>query len=747
MSFKKTGPDLKEQAQRIFQNGLELLQRQNNEEADKLFLQAYQLNPDNIDALNLLGIRSYQKQDYENALHFFNSANALSPNSAHTLSNLGLVYSAMLQFQDALEYCDLAIKHDALIPETHNNRGNCLKGLGRYQEAINAYKQAIALRPNYAEALSNQGVVLLEQNEPEKAIYLFNQAIKANPHLASTFNSLGNAFTLLGNSENAFQSFELALKINPDYLDACLNFGNSLKKFKQYEGAIQCYQYALKMNPQHAKTFYLLGEVYYDIGNTALAKTNLTKSLLLDASDIEAQYALTIAQIPKVAESLDEINASRQSFQNELITLQISNAQAPNVDIASKMIARHPFYIAYQAENNEPLISQFGSICVQQAKVIQNKLATIHQQANSKTKIRIGIISHFFCDHPVWHAITKGWVSHLNPNVFELHLFNTGGTEDSETNLAKLKASSFINCGNSVLKAGQIIFDYNLDVVLYPEIGMDTTCKALACLRLAPIQAVSWGHPETTGLPTIDFFLSGELLEPTTAKSHYSEKLIKLPNFGTYFEESTVTDVDPNLLGLGIDPGIPILLCAGSPAKYAPSYDQILIEISRRLGNCQFVFFNFEENLTAILKQRLREAFSCAKKNPDHFIKFIPFLERNEFYGLMKKADLYLDTIGFSGFNTAMQAMICDLPVVTIEGDWMRGRLASAILQRLDAPDLVCQTLEHYIDVTVELIQNQNLLKSHKANIAIKKQILFNDFAPIRALEDFLTLHIKNKGT
>ena len=743
MSLEKISPELADRAQHIFQNGLELLHHGKNEEADKFFLEAYQLNPNNVDALNLLGIRFYQKKDYKNALHFLISARELMPDSAHTLSNLGLVHNALLQFEDALECCDQAIEKSANIPEAHNNRGNALKGLARHQEAIKAYQRALTLRPNYAEALSNQGVVLLEQNMPEKAIQLFEKAITVNPHLASAFNSLGNAFTQLGNQKGAFQSFERALEINPRYLDACLNFGISLKKFKHYEDAVQCYQHAIKIDSQHAKTFYLLGETYYETANCALAKTYLAKSLSLSPSDIESQYALAISQIPKLPESEGQISVSRKSFANELVKLEFGNPHTIDVDIASKLISRHPFYLAYQAEDNRALLSRFGNICTKQAQIIQNQLTDSNRGTKTHKKFRVGILSHFFCDHPVWHAITKGWVNHLNADQFEIHLFNTGGTEDNETHLAKEKVTGYQNCGNSVANVGQLVIDQNLDVVLYPEVGMDTTCKALACLRLAPVQLVSWGHPETTGLPTLDFYLSGELLEPTEAGQNYSEGLIKLPNLGTYFEPPTTNHSDPNLEELGINPSLPILLCAGSPSKYTPSYDQNLIAIAKCLGDCQFVFFNFDENLTKILKERLRQTFLDAKLNPDGFIKFIPFLKKNEFNGLMQKADLYLDTIGFSGFNTAMQAIMCDLPVVTIEGNWMRGRLASAILSMLGTSKLICHTNQAYIDTVTELIQNPSLLRLQKTNIATRKNILFKDLTPIRALEDFLRSHIK----
>jgi predicted O-linked N-acetylglucosamine transferase (SPINDLY family) len=184
-------------------------------------------------------------------------------------------------------------------------------------------------------------------------------------------------------------------------------------------------------------------------------------------------------------------------------------------------------------------------------------------------------------------------------------------------------------------------------------------------------------------------------------------------------------------------------LCAGSPSKYNPNHDAVFTEIAKRLGQCQFIFFDFDENLTAILRERLQATFAHAQLDANQYLRFIPFLKKAEFYGLMQKADLYLDTIGFSGFNTAMQALICDLPVVTIEGERMRGRLASAILNRIGVSDLICQSDTAYIDLVVELIQNQQLLNMYKDKIAKSKNLLFDDLEPIRALEDFLVQQIR----
>ena len=146
----------------------------------------------------------------------------------------------------------------------------------------------------------------------------------------------------------------------------------------------------------------------------------------------------------------------------------------------------------------------------------------------------------------------------------------------------------------------------------------------------------------------------------------------------------------------------------------------------------------FDEHTFTIVMDRLHQAFKNANLDPNKFIHYAPFLKKEAFFGLMQKADLYLDTIGFSGFNTAMQALECHLPVVTIEGNRLRGRLASAILNKMGLPELICKTEAAYIDLVVELIQNRELLISYKAKIAKSKMNLFNDLEPIRTLENFL---------
>ena len=120
---------------------------------------------------------------------------------------------------------------------------------------------------------------------------------------------------------------------------------------------------------------------------------------------------------------------------------------------------------------------------------------------------------------------------------------------------------------------------------------MERSTAGRASLRRGPVQLPAWGHPDTTGLNTIDYYLSAEDLEPEDAQDNYVERLIALPHLGCFYKPVPVGDAVVDLHSLGIDPGSPLIVCPGVPFKYSPRHDRIIVEVARRLGGCQIVFF------------------------------------------------------------------------------------------------------------------------------------------------------------
>jgi predicted O-linked N-acetylglucosamine transferase (SPINDLY family) len=383
------------------------------------------------------------------------------------------------------------------------------------------------------------------------------------------------------------------------------------------------------------------------------------------------------------------------------------------------------FYLSYEEESNRPLLERYRGACATRLAALEfagraplRARVARSQGLKASRRFKLGFVSAHVHDHSVFHALLRGWLKHLDREQFELHLFSVGSKHDEATREAR-ESIHYNETGARPTRESmhhfetgarparewmRTIRDHDLDAVIYPELGMNETTLALAATRLAQRQFAAWGHPETSGLPTIDGYLSADLFEPPQAQDHYSEPLVRLPHLGVHCEPYGLTPADIDLRALGIPTEGPVFICPGVPFKYRPQHDWILAEIARRVGRGTFVFFRHEAaDLSRKLRERLAAAFQRAGVDPTRHLLTIPWQPRAAFFGLLHRADVYLDTIGFSGFNTLMQAVECRLPSVTHEGRFMRGRLGSGILTRVGLSELVAADYQRYIDLAVAL--------------------------------------------
>jgi predicted O-linked N-acetylglucosamine transferase (SPINDLY family) len=430
--------------------------------------------------------------------------------------------------------------------------------------------------------------------------------------------------------------------------------------------------------------------------------------------------------------------ACRERFAAELDALErwVTTERPPHGHLA--VGSEQPFALAYQEESNRELLARYGSLCARlMAEWHSREARPALPRAGRSEPLRIGFVSSYFRSHSVWNSHLKGWLRHLDRERFQLHAFDLGRGEDAQTALAR-SAVAHYEAGPRDLRGWlDAIRHAAPHVLIYPEVGMDPLSARLAALRLAPVQAASWGHPETTGLPTIDYYLSAEDFEPPEAQDYYTERLVALSRLGCHFERpASAADGTPLSLG---DDGAPLLVCPGVPFKYAPQHDWILAEIARRLGRCRLLFFtHWNRALSQRLAERLRAAFDARGVDYERVVTFLPWQPAAGFKALLARATLYLDTIGFSGFNTALHAVECGLPLVTREGRFMRGRLASGILKRLGLAELVTPTNEAYIELAVRLVADAGQRRLLAERMAERRASLYEDMSAVRALEAWL---------
>lgn len=235
-----------------------------------------------------------------------------------------------------------------------------------------------------------------------------------------------------------------------------------------------------------------------------------------------------------------------------------------------------------------------------------------------------------------------------------------------------------------------------------------TSLQRLNQRRQSSLQAVGWGHPITTGLPTIDLFFSGELLERADADGDYRERLVRLSGTGACTLPPPFTATAPAAAIFDRPPGegvVNFLLCQQA-IKYDPAFDGLYPRIARAAATeCHF-WLSRDPGFpwaTELVRERLAAAFTAAGLDPARCLHIVEWLPRDQFWGLMERMDIYLDLPAFSGYTTAWQAAHCGLPIVTCEGPAMRQRLAAGLLRRCGIIETIAATPEEYVATAAAL--------------------------------------------
>jgi predicted O-linked N-acetylglucosamine transferase (SPINDLY family) len=708
-------------------------------EAIELIERAHRISRPSARSLNDLGTAYLAARRAADARRCFKKALALRGDDAEVHAKLG---RALMQLGQTVAAEECLRRSTALRPENAyawSWLGDLLHRERRLADAEQSFRRASALDPRNPAILNSLGIVIAESGRPAQAEATFRSAIESVPDHLPALHNLGNVLKDLGRPQEAESVYRRVLAYDPEAFATRVNLATALKELGRMEEAIGELCTVLSAHPDLAEVHYALGNALYLTGRTREAQRSYRRALELNPDLDAARWEAAMNQLPAVYGPDEDPAACRDAFAHGLRELN-GWLDGHSMDATGETVGTPPFHLAYQEEDNRSLMMEYGGAC---ARVLGQwpDLARLRPPARlgRKDRVRVGIVSAHLRDHSVWSALVKGWVLNLNRDRIELNLFHLDSREDSETQLARAKAAKFIE-GESGLRAWvDTILDCQPDVLIYPEIGMDALTAKLASLRLAPVQVASWGHPQTTGLPTIDYYLSAEGLEGSGAAEHYSERLVLLPGLGCCVDPvvATETAAAPRVREEGAGS---ILVCPGTPLKYAPKYDWIYPEIAARLGRCRFVFFDhFTQAYSAKLRSRLAAAFAERGMRFEDSVVSVPWQSRGGFHAVLREADVYLDTLGFSGFNTALQGVEAGLPVVTREDRFLRGRLAGGILRRLGLQGLVAPTTDAYVDLVVDPAKDRERRSEIRGVMQREKRILYGDPAPAIALEAFLT--------
>ena len=667
-------------------------------EAERLYSLILEADPRHLDALHLLGVLAHQTGRQDEAVRIIGKAIAEDPRVPAFHNNLGNALKALGRWDEADTAYERATALNPQYYEAHYNRGLMLQAQGRFADAVESYARVLAHKPDHAEAHNNLGNALQSQGKLPEAMAAYGRALLYRPAFADAHNNAGNVLRAQGNAAGAIESYARALSHDPRHAETLRNLGIVLLEQGRLEESAAALRRALTIKPKDATIHCNLGNTLRQQGNAASAIALYRRALELDGELGEAALGLATAAIPVFADSVSAGQAASGDFSRALDELTAWDRDHPG-RLGSSIGSHQPFYLAYRNAEVGGLLARYGDLA--------SAAASRHWQPAAppprmrRPRMRLIIISGQVRRHPAWDMILRGIVAHLDRRRFEVHLYHTGSLRDSETTWAQLRVDRFIQGPKPLRKWMDDIAVARPDVLLYPEIGMDPTTCALAALRLAPVQFASWGHPVTTGLPTIDFYLSGALIEGPHAEGHYRERLVRLPGTGICTDASLLHAERWDAPEAPSD-AVRFAICQ-QPMKFDPADDELLARIAAKTGPCEF-WLPSPLNLpwaAARLHHRLACAFRNAGLDPHAHLRTVPWLPRDRFLGFLDAMDVFLDCPAFSGYTTAWQAVHRGTPVVTMEGRFLRQRLAAGLLRQIGSEEGIVGSREAYVETAV----------------------------------------------
>ena len=333
----------------------------------------------------------------------------------------------------------------------------------------------------------------------------------------------------------------------------------------------------------------------------------------------------------------------------------------------------------------------------------------------------------------------------------------------------KLK-DKYIWLGNNMTEARTELERRQFDILFYPDIGMKLKPYMLTYSRLAPIQISTWGHSETSGINTIDYYISSkyyhispksitnldldggkesDFLNNDLLQSKFSEKLILMNSLSTYYI-SPIALFFQGTIGrfktrreFNLRNEWNIYGCLQTFYKFNPEFEYVLKKILERDPKAIILI----SNVVPFTKDHLIRMYKTFGGTNINRVKWFPGLDIRDYLNLISLCDVILDPFPFGGCNTSFEAFDFNIPVVTYPSNILSGRFTAGMYFKMGITDCIVVSPKHYVNLAVEIVNNIRLKNKISRKIEACKGLIFQDVECINEYRDLFVNLVKKHSS
>jgi tetratricopeptide (TPR) repeat protein len=265
------------------------------QQAEQIYRQVLAADPNQADAIQLLGVIAAQVNRRDLAIDYFNQALRLRPAFPEAHFNLGVALLQQGSAEGAIASFRQAIDYKPDYAEAHHNLGVALRGQEKNAEALASLQTAVRLRPDFAQAHNDLGLALAGLGQQDAALAHFREAVRLSPNFTEAHNNLGVVFQDRGQLDEAAACYWEAIRLSPNFAEGHCNLAHVLLKRGEVDDALVRYEEALRLNPRQAKAENCRGTLLLDRGEVHEALASLDRAVAIEPDFPEAHLNRGVA--------------------------------------------------------------------------------------------------------------------------------------------------------------------------------------------------------------------------------------------------------------------------------------------------------------------------------------------------------------------------------------------------------------------------------------------------------------------